>query len=61
VAVGLILASGVAIARAADPDLVGWVMTAGGAAWVVFTRRNPLWALAAGGLAAVALASAGWR
>ena len=55
VAVGLVLASGIAIARPADPDLVAWAMTAAGAAWVVFARRNPLWILAAGGAAAVAL------
>lgn len=55
VAVGLILASGLAIAQAADPDKVAWAMTAAGAAWVVFARRNPLWILAAGGALAVAM------
>lgn len=53
VAVGLVLASGIAIARPADPDLLAWAMTAAGALWVVFARRNPLWILAAGGVFAV--------
>lgn len=59
VAVGLILASGVAIGRAADPDLVAWALTAAGAAWVLFARRNPLWILALGGAVTAALAFAG--
>lgn len=59
VAVGLILASGVAIARAADAGPFAWALTAAGAAWVVFTRGNPLWILGLGGAAAVALSAAG--
>jgi chromate transporter len=59
VAVGLILASGVAIGRAADPTLVGWTLTAAGAAWVLFARRNPLWILGLGGGVSVLLALAG--
>jgi chromate transporter len=58
VAVGLVLASGVAIARAANPDLVGWGLTAAGALWV-FARRNPLWVLLAGGALAAVLSAGG--
>ncbi|MDB5450343.1 MAG: chromate transporter [Phenylobacterium sp.] len=59
VAVGLILASGVAIARAADPDLLAWALTAAGAAWVLFARRNPLWILGLGGGVTALVAMAG--
>lgn len=59
VAVGLILASGVAIARAADAGLLAWGLTAAGAAWVLFTGKNPLWILGLGGAAAVALSAWG--
>jgi chromate transporter len=61
VAVGLIVASGIAIARPADPDLFGWALTAAGAAWILLARRNPLWILALGGAAAVALTLLGYR
>ena len=61
VAVGLILASGVAIARPADPDLIGWGLTAAGAAWILLARRNPLWILGAGGGLAAFLTLAGYR
>jgi chromate transporter len=61
VAVGLILASGVAIARAADPDLLGWALTAAGALWVLFAKRNPLWILGAGGVLAAVLTLTGHR
>jgi len=57
--VGLILASGVAIGRAADPTLVGWALTAAGAAWVLFARRNPLWILGLGGGVSVLLTLTG--
>ena len=60
IAVGLIAASGLVMARAADtsPGLV--VLTAGGAAFVVFTRHNPLIALAAAALAAIVAARMGF-
>lgn len=61
VAVGLILASGVAIARPADPDIFGWGLTAAGAAWIFVARRNPLWIMALGGALAAALALGGYR
>jgi len=54
VALGLILASGVAMMRVAAQDLVGLGIALGTAAFVVLSRRNPLWALAAGSLAMVA-------
>lgn len=48
VALGLILASGVAMMRAADHDVPTVLISLGTAAFVVLTTRNPLWALAAG-------------
>jgi chromate transporter len=60
VAVGLILASGVAIGLAANgSNLVGWALTVAGAAWVLFAKANPLWILALGGAVSVALTVAG--
>ena len=53
VVVGLMVASGTIIARAANHDLAGYVLTACTAAFIYFTRRNPLWAIAAGALAGV--------
>ena len=49
VAVGLILASGIAISRAADANWLAWALTAAGAAWVLFAKANPLWVLVLGG------------
>ncbi|HKU96204.1 MAG TPA: chromate transporter [Vineibacter sp.] len=46
VAVGLILASGVVMARAADHDALGVAITAATALFVLQSDRNPLWALA---------------
>ena len=59
VAIGLIAASGVVMARAADssPGLVG--ATAAAAAVVMFTRANPLIALAAAAVVAVVAARLG--
>jgi chromate transporter len=48
VALGLILASGVTMMRTANRDLLTFAISAGTAAFVVFSRRNPLWALACG-------------
>jgi chromate transporter len=45
VVVGLIAASGWILAKGADADWRGMVLTAGGAALVWRTRLNPLWAL----------------
>lgn len=52
-AIGLMLASGVVAARAADTTVLGWITTAGAAAFLSTSRRNPLWALAAGMLVSV--------
>jgi chromate transporter len=48
VALGLILASGVSMMRTADRDVLTLAISVATAAFVVFSRRNPLWALAAG-------------
>ena len=48
VAVGLILASGLVMARAASLDLVTGVITLATALFVLLTRRNPLWPIAGG-------------
>jgi chromate transporter len=55
VALGLILASGVAMMRVAASTPVPLAIALGTAGFVVLSRRNPLWALAAGGAAMVAL------
>ncbi len=46
VAIGLILASGVVMARAADHDALAVAITAATAMFVILSDRNPLWALA---------------
>jgi chromate transporter len=48
VALGLILASGVSMMRTSDHDVVTVCISLSTAAFVVFSRRNPLWALTAG-------------
>jgi chromate transport protein ChrA len=48
VALGLILASGISMMRTADQDAPAIAISLATAAFVVFSRRNPLWALAAG-------------
>jgi chromate transporter len=48
VALGLILASGVSMIRTSDHDTVTVCISLLTAAFVVFSRRNPLWALTAG-------------
>lgn len=47
---GLVCASGFVLARAADHDLGTTCITFGTAAFVYFTRFNPLWALGASAL-----------
>jgi len=47
--IGLMAASGVIMAQAADQTLLTTLVTAGTALYVGFTQRNPLWALAVGG------------
>jgi len=48
VAVGLILASGVVTAHAADHTLLAYTITTATAAFVILSDRNPLWAIATG-------------
>lgn len=50
VPVGLMLASGVVLARASDAGALSLALTGVGALFVVATRRNPLWILVAGAL-----------
>ncbi|KIU53224.1 MULTISPECIES: chromate transporter [Bradyrhizobium] len=48
VALGLILASGVSMMRTADHDVLAALVSLFAAAFVVLSKRNPLWALSAG-------------
>jgi chromate transporter len=50
VTVGLILASGVVMARAADHGMLTVAISMGTAAFIACTGRNPLWMLGAGTL-----------
>jgi chromate transporter len=50
-ALGLILASGLSMMRVADHDALTVAISLGTAAFVVSSRRNPLWAIAAGTVA----------
>ena len=59
VPVGLMLASGLVLARASDADGLSLALTAIGAVYVLATRRNPLWILGAGALFGVAAGRVG--
>jgi chromate transporter len=59
-AIGLMAASGYVLARAADSNYFALLVTVGAAAFVAFSSRSPLWAMAAGALLAVAAGRAGW-
>lgn len=54
VALGLILASGVSMMRTADHNVLTFAISLATAAFVVVSKRNPLWALAAGTCVSVA-------
>jgi chromate transporter len=54
VALGLMLASGIAMMRTADQDELTVAISLATAAFVLFSRRNPLWAIAAGTCISVA-------
>jgi chromate transporter len=54
VTLGLILASGVAMMRTADHDALTVVISLATAAFVVFSRRNPFWAIATGTCVSIA-------
>jgi chromate transporter len=60
IAVGLITASGVVMARTADHALAPLLITAAVAAFVLFSRRSPMWGLALAAVAGVALRRMGW-
>lgn len=53
-AIGLILASGYTLARAADRSLGALLLTVAATAAIAFTRVNPIWILAAAAAAGVA-------
>jgi chromate transporter len=55
VALGLILASGVSMMRTADHDALTIAISLATAVFVVFSRRNPLWAIAAGTCVSIAV------
>jgi chromate transporter len=59
VTVGLILASGVVMGRAADHGPLTMAIAAGTAVFLVFSTRNPLWALGVGMLVSLAHAHLG--
>lgn len=59
-AIGLMAASGYVLARAADSNLFAGLVTVGAAAFVAFSSRSPLWAMAAGALLSVIAGRAGW-
>jgi chromate transporter len=50
VSIGLIAASALILAQAANHNLIAWSVTLTTAALAYFTRLNPLWLFAAGGL-----------
>ena len=54
VTTGLILGSGVVMAKAADHGLLTIAISAATAAYIVFTNRSPLWVLALAALAGIA-------
>lgn len=60
VALGLILASGVAMMRTADHDALAILISLATAGFVVISSRNPLWAIAAGCCANIAALRLGW-
>jgi len=59
VTLGLILASGVAMMRAADHDALTVALSLATAGFVVTSSRNPLWALATGTIVYTAASHAG--
>jgi len=48
IALGLVLASGMSMMRTADHDALSAAISLATAMFVVFSRRNPLWAIATG-------------
>lgn len=60
VVIGLTLASGIITATAADHDAVGWALTIATASFMAVTKRNPLWAIAAGAIIGIFAYRAGF-
>ncbi len=54
VTTGLILGSGIVMAKAADHDLLTIAISTATAAYIVLTHRNPLWALVVAALVGIA-------
>jgi chromate transporter len=54
IAIGLILASGYTLARAADRSVGALALTIAATVAIAFTRTNPIWVLAAAALAGIA-------
>lgn len=48
---GLVAASGWILMAPTRHDVAAWLLAAAAAAWMLFTRRSPVWAIAAGGWA----------
>lgn len=59
VVVGLMLASGLVTAQAANHSALAWVFTACSAAFMYFVKRNPLWVIGAGALLGIAAGRVG--
>ena len=54
VVIGLMLSSGLITSRAANHDVIGWILTAASGAVIYMTSRNPLWVLGTGAAIGVA-------
>lgn len=59
VVVGLMLASGVITAQAANASALAWAITGGAALFMYASKRNPLWVIGAGALLGIAAGRAG--
>jgi chromate transporter len=60
VVVGLMMASGLVTAQAANASILPWLITAGSALFMYLARRNPLWVIAGGAVLGVAASRLGW-
>lgn len=56
---GLMLASGLSMIRSVDRDVLTVAISLATAAFILFSRRNPLWALAGGTVASIVALHAG--
>lgn len=60
VVVGLMVASGMVTAQAANHYVFGYVLTLAAALYMYFVRRNPLWIIAIGAVAGIGALKLGW-